>query len=188
MRNDDGHLALDELVKHLHRLAGVVLCKRGGRRGRGSFNSKAPPSTRFGRKALKRLRRADLIRFDEVPQGDDQTGNEGAHLVLSREQRGRRVGKKCNLPNPDAQTGFGSARSPPPPYQLRRADVRRDGRQGQNAVVQRFGVVVVLQHGAQQLEQLAVVRLERLGVGLHHLVQEQEADLFGGESCFLTKN
>lgn len=72
-------------------------------------------------------------------------------------------------------------------YQLRRADVRRDGRQGQNAVVQRFGVVVVLQHGAQQLEQLAVVRLERLGVGLHHLVQEQEADLFGGESCFLTK-
>lgn len=93
--------------------------------------------------------------------------------------------KKNQPTKSDVQTGSGSARSPP--YQLRRADVRRDGRQGQNAVVQRFGVVVVLQHGAQQLEQLAVVRLERLGVGLHHLVQEQEADLFGGDSCFLTK-
>lgn len=93
-----------------------------------------------------------------------------------REQRGRLVEKKKST-HKRVLVRLGRRRRP---YQLRRADVRRDGRQGQNAVVQRFGVVVVLQHGAQQLEQLAVVRLERLGVGLHHLVQEQEADLFGG--------
>lgn len=34
VRDDDGHLAIDELVKHLHCLAGVVLCKRGGREGK----------------------------------------------------------------------------------------------------------------------------------------------------------
>lgn len=43
---------------------------------------------------------------------------------------------------------------------------------------------MVLQHSTQQLEQLAVVRLERLRVGLHHLIQKQEADLFGSRSFF----
>lgn len=55
-----------------------------------------------------------------------------------------------------------------------------------NTVVQRLWVVVVLQHGAQQLQQLAVVRLERLGVGLHHLIEEQEADLCGERESLST--
>lgn len=45
---------------------------------------------------------------------------------------------------------------------------------------------MVLQHSTEQLQQLAVVRFERLGVGLDHLVQQQEANLLGREEhcCF----
>lgn len=65
----------------------------------------------------------------------------------------------------------------PTPHQLLCASEGSDGCEGEDAVVQGGGVVVVLQHRAEQLQQLPVVRLERLRVGLHHLVQQKEAHL-----------
>ena len=58
------------------------------------------------------------------------------------------------------------------------------GCEGEDAVVQGCWVVVVLQHGAEQLQQLAIMRLERLRVGFHHLVQKQEANLVGEKIFF----
>ncbi|TNN84730.1 hypothetical protein EYF80_005145 [Liparis tanakae] len=45
-------------------------------------------------------------------------------------------------------------------------------------------------HSVEQLEQLAVVRLESFRVRLHHLIQQQEADLSGKKDihCFFTLN
>lgn len=40
---------------------------------------------------------------------------------------------------------------------------------------------MVLQHSTQQLQQLAVVRLEGLRVGIHNFIQQQEANLLGGK-------
>lgn len=64
-------------------------------------------------------------------------------------------------------------------YHLFRAGVCSNGCESEDAVVQGRWVVVVLQHSTEQLQQLAVVRFERLGVGLDHLVQQQEANLLG---------
>lgn len=56
-------------------------------------------------------------------------------------------------------------------HHLFRASVCSYGCEGEDAVVQGRWVVVVLQYSAEQLQQLAVMRLERFRVGLHHLVQ-----------------
>lgn len=63
------------------------------------------------------------------------------------------------------------------PHHLFCASVCSNGCEGEDAVVQGCWVVVVLQYRTKQLQQLAVVRLERLRVGLQHLIQQQEANL-----------
>lgn len=63
------------------------------------------------------------------------------------------------------------------PHHLFTASVCSDGCEGEDAVVQGRRVVMVLQDSTEQLEQLAVVRLERFRVGLNNLVKEQEANL-----------
>lgn len=45
---------------------------------------------------------------------------------------------------------------------------------------------MVLQHSTKQLQQLAVVRFERLGVRLNHLVQQQEANLLEKKSTAIS--
>lgn len=72
-------------------------------------------------------------------------------------------------------------------YHLFRASIRSNGCESEDAVVQGCWVVVVLQHSTKQLQQLAVVRFERLGVRLNHLVQQQEANLLGRkEHCYFS--
>ena len=65
-------------------------------------------------------------------------------------------------------------------HHLLGACVGRHGGEGEDAVINGGGVVQVLQHGAKQLQQLAVVRLEGLRVRVHHFTEEQEAHLRGG--------
>lgn len=64
------------------------------------------------------------------------------------------------------------------PHHFFSTNESRNPDQGEDAVIERCGVVVVLQGGTEQLQQLAVVRLEGCGVGLYHLIQQQEANLF----------
>lgn len=65
------------------------------------------------------------------------------------------------------------------PHNFFCASVCSHGCEGEDAVVQGRWVVEVLQHSMKQLEQLDVVRLERFRIRLHHLIQQQEANLFG---------
>lgn len=56
-------------------------------------------------------------------------------------------------------------------YQLFGARVWSNGREGEDAIVQRSWVVVILQNRTKELQQLRVVGLERLRIGLQHLTQ-----------------
>lgn len=69
------------------------------------------------------------------------------------------------------------------PHHLLGANVRRYSCKAEDAVVEARWVVVVLQSATQQLQQLAVVRLEGFWVGLQHLVEQQETNLFGQTSA-----
>lgn len=78
MRDDDGHFTFYELIKHLHCLTGLVLFKRESCKHNILERSLTQSSQTFAS--------ADLIRSDEVLQGNDQIGNETSHQVLLPEQ------------------------------------------------------------------------------------------------------
>lgn len=67
-------------------------------------------------------------------------------------------------------------------HHLFSASICSNGCECEDAVVQGGWVVVVLQYKTKQLQQLTIVRLKGYRVGLHHLVEEQEADLLGKKS------
>lgn len=67
-------------------------------------------------------------------------------------------------------------------HHLFSASICSNGCEGEDAVVQGGWVVVVLQYKTKQLQQLTIVRLKWFRVGLHHLVEEQEANLLGKKS------
>lgn len=73
------------------------------------------------------------------------------------------------------------------PHHFFCASVCSYGCEGEDAVVQGRWVVEVLQHSMKQLQQLAVVRLERLRIGLHHLIQQQEANLLGKKTIYFPR-
>lgn len=62
-------------------------------------------------------------------------------------------------------------------YQFFSTHVWSHGCEGEDTIVQRSWVVEVLQNRTEELQELSVVRLERLRIGLQHLTQEQETNL-----------
>lgn len=67
-------------------------------------------------------------------------------------------------------------------YQLFSARVWSNGCEGEDAIVQgSWVVVVVLQNRPKELQQLRVVRLERLGVGFQHFTQQQQTNLLANQ-------
>lgn len=67
-------------------------------------------------------------------------------------------------------------------YQLFSTHVWSHGCEGEDAIVQRSWVVEVLHNRTKELQELSVVRLERLWIGLQHLTQEQETNLLLNQS------
>ena len=88
-------------------------------------------------------------------------------------------GKQHNLQEGKGVVKLGRLRAS---HHLLGANVGGDGGEGEDAVVQARRVLqVLLQDVPKQLQQLVVVGLEGLRVGLHHLAQQQQAHLGRGQ-------
>lgn len=163
MRDDDGHLTLHKLIKHLHGLTGLVLCWQTNR------------SDPYSETHLTASRNSNtcknvyLICHDEMFQSDNQTWDDGTHLVLQ--------GNKKNWMTKYIKLCIWLRSKEKLSYYLFWASICCYGSEGEDAVVQSCWVAVVLQHRTKQLQQLAIVRFERLRVRIHHLIQQQQSNL-----------